>query len=144
MYRKRNKTKTQNDFMSSFSVFSLCFSSAGKGQFLIGIFKTTYIVLVNLQEVAGGKKFLKLLLGAVKFTGYRLIWRTLLCWRFWWETTAPLSFEQYLFQATEYCTFKSVRVPAEGIFPMCQALKSYCISGQNEEQKGSWKLNKLK
>ena len=40
-------------------------------------FKTTYIVLVNLQKVAGGKKFLELLLEAVNFTGYRLIRRTL-------------------------------------------------------------------
>jgi len=32
---------------------------------------------VNLQEVAGGKKFLELLLEAVNFTGYRLIRRTL-------------------------------------------------------------------
>ena len=39
--------------------------------------KTTYIVLVNLQKVAGGKKFLELLLQAVNFTGYRLIRRTL-------------------------------------------------------------------
>ena len=31
------------------------------------IFKTTYIFLVNLQEVAGGKKFLELLLEAVNF-----------------------------------------------------------------------------
>ena len=35
------------------------------------------IVLVNLQEVAGGKKFLELLLEAVNITGYRLIRRTL-------------------------------------------------------------------
>jgi len=41
------------------------------------LFKTTCIVLVNLQKVAGGKKFLELLLGAVNFTGYRLIRRTL-------------------------------------------------------------------
>ena len=33
--------------------------------------------LVNLQEVAGGKKFLELLLEAVNFTGYHLIRRTL-------------------------------------------------------------------
>ena len=58
-------------------MFSLSFSSAGKGQFLPLLFKTTYIVLVNLQEVAGGKKFLALLLEAVNFTGYRLIRRTL-------------------------------------------------------------------
>ena len=32
---------------------------------------------MNLQEVAGGKKFLELLLEAVNFTGYRLIRRTL-------------------------------------------------------------------
>jgi len=32
---------------------------------------------VNLQEVAGGKKFLELSLEAVNFTGYRLIRRTL-------------------------------------------------------------------
>jgi len=32
---------------------------------------------VNLQEVAGGKKFLELLLEAVNFTGYRLIRRSL-------------------------------------------------------------------
>ena len=32
---------------------------------------------MNLQEVAGGKKFLKLLLEAVNFTGYHLIMRTL-------------------------------------------------------------------
>jgi len=31
---------------------------------------------VNLQEVAGGKKFLELLLEAVNFMGYRLIRRT--------------------------------------------------------------------
>jgi len=43
-------------------VFSLSFSSAGKGQFLTGIFKTTYIVLVNHQEVAGSKKCCLLLL----------------------------------------------------------------------------------
>ena len=35
------------------------------------------MVLVNLQEVAGGKKFLELLLVAVNFTGYRLIRKTL-------------------------------------------------------------------
>jgi len=40
-------------------------------------FKTIYIVLVNLQQVAGGKKFLELLLEAVNFTSYRLIRRTL-------------------------------------------------------------------
>jgi len=40
-------------------------------------FKTSYIILVNLQKVAGGKKFLELLLEAVNFIGYRLIWRTL-------------------------------------------------------------------
>ena len=40
-------------------------------------FKTTYIVLVNLQEVAGGKNRLLLLLEAVNFTGYGLIRRTL-------------------------------------------------------------------
>jgi len=33
---------------------------------------------VNLQQVAGGKKFLELSLEAVNFTGYRLIRRTLL------------------------------------------------------------------
>jgi len=33
---------------------------------------------VNLQEVAGGKKFLELSLEAVNFTGYRLIRRTLM------------------------------------------------------------------
>jgi len=59
-------------------VFSLSFSSAGKRQFLTGIFKTTYIVSVNLQEVAGGKKFLELLLEAVNFSDYHLISRTLL------------------------------------------------------------------
>ena len=32
---------------------------------------------MNLQEVAGGKKFSELLLDAVNFTGYRLIKRTL-------------------------------------------------------------------
>ena len=32
---------------------------------------------MNLQEVAGGKKFLELLLEAVNFTAYRLIRRTL-------------------------------------------------------------------
>ena len=42
-------------------------------------FKTTYVVLVNLQKVAGGKKFLELLLEVVNFTGYRLIRRTLYC-----------------------------------------------------------------
>ena len=35
------------------------------------------MLLVNLQEVAGGKKFLELLLEEVNFTGYRLIRRTL-------------------------------------------------------------------
>ena len=40
-------------------------------------FKTTYIVLVNLQKVAGVKKFLELLLEAVNFTSYHLIRRTL-------------------------------------------------------------------
>ena len=45
------------------------------------LFKTTYIVLVNLQEVAGGKKFLELLLEAVNFTGYRLIRRTQYVWQ---------------------------------------------------------------
>jgi len=35
---------------------------------------------VNLQEVAGGKKFLELLLEAANFTGYRLIRRTLRVW----------------------------------------------------------------
>ena len=40
-------------------------------------FKTTYIVLGNLQKVAGGKKFLELLLEAVNFTDHRLIRRTL-------------------------------------------------------------------
>ena len=54
-------------------MFSLSFSSAGKV-----FFETNYIVLVNLQEVAGGKKFLELLLEAVNFTGYLLIRRTLL------------------------------------------------------------------
>ena len=39
--------------------------------------KTTYKVLVNLQKVAGGKKFLELLFEAVNFTGYGLIRRTL-------------------------------------------------------------------
>jgi len=47
-------------------------------------FKTTYIVLVNLQEVAGGKKFSELLLEAVNFTGYRLIRRTLLLGKSGW------------------------------------------------------------
>ena len=61
------------------AVLSLSFGSAGKGQFLTSIFKTTYIVSVNLQEVAGGKKFLELLLEAVNFTGYHLIRRTLYC-----------------------------------------------------------------
>ena len=39
------------------ALFSLSFSSAGKGQFLtsINFFKTTYIDLVNHQEIAGGK-----------------------------------------------------------------------------------------
>ena len=37
----------------------------------------TYIVLVNLQEVARSKKFLELLLQVVNFTGYRLIRRPL-------------------------------------------------------------------
>ena len=32
---------------------------------------------MNLQKVAGGKKFLELVLEAVNFTGYRLIRRTL-------------------------------------------------------------------
>ena len=32
---------------------------------------------MNLQEVAGGKKFLELLLGVKNFTGYRLIRRTM-------------------------------------------------------------------
>jgi len=32
---------------------------------------------VNFQQVAGGKKFLELLLEAVNFTSYRLIRRTL-------------------------------------------------------------------
>ena len=36
-------------------VFSLSFSSAGKGQFLTGIFLKQHIVLANLQEVAGRK-----------------------------------------------------------------------------------------
>ena len=53
-------------------------SSAGKGRFLASFFKTTYIVLVNLQKVAGSKKFLELLLEAVNFTGYCLIRRTLM------------------------------------------------------------------
>ena len=56
----------------------LSLRSAGKGQFLTGIFKTTYIVLVNLQEVAGGKNCCLLLLEVVNFTGYRLIRRTLI------------------------------------------------------------------
>ena len=59
------------------SVFSLRFSSAGKGQFLTSIFKTTYVVLVNLQEVAGPKNCCLLLLEAVNFTSYHLIRRTL-------------------------------------------------------------------
>ena len=60
------------------AVFSLSFSSAGKGQLLTGIFlKQLVIVLVNLQEVAGSKRFLELLLEAVNFTSYRLIRRTL-------------------------------------------------------------------
>ena len=58
-------------------MFSVSFSSAGKGQFLFFFLTTLYIVLVNLQEVAGGKEFLELLLEAVNFTGYRLIRRTL-------------------------------------------------------------------
>ena len=41
-------------------------------------FKTTCIVLGNLQKVAGGKKFLELLLEMVNFTGYRLIRITLI------------------------------------------------------------------
>ena len=41
-------------------------------------FKTTYIVLVNHQEVTGGKNCCLLLLEAVNITGYRLIRRTLL------------------------------------------------------------------
>ena len=40
-------------------------------------FKTTYIVLVNHQEVAGGKNCCLLLLEEVNFNGYRLIRRTL-------------------------------------------------------------------
>ena len=55
----------------SLEVFSLSFSSAGKDQFLTGInfFKTTYTVLANHQEVAGGKNCCLLLLEAVNFTG---------------------------------------------------------------------------
>ena len=61
------------------SVFSLSFSSAGKGQFLTGSFLKQLIwFLVNLQEVAGGKNYFLLLLEAVNFTSYRLIRRTLL------------------------------------------------------------------
>ena len=56
--------------------FSLSFSLAGKGQLRTSIFKTTYIVLVNLQEVAGSKNCSLLLLEAVNFTGYHLIRRT--------------------------------------------------------------------
>ena len=48
-------------------VFSLGFRSAGKGQLLTGIFFKNLIALVNLQEVAGGKKFFKLLLEALNF-----------------------------------------------------------------------------
>ena len=61
-------------------VSSLSFSSAGKGQFLTGItifFETTYIVLVNLQEVSGSKSCCLLLLEVVNFTSYHLIRRTL-------------------------------------------------------------------
>ena len=57
-------------------MFSQSFSSAGKGQFRYFL-KTTYRVRVNLQEVAGGKKFSELLPDAINFTGYRLIRRTL-------------------------------------------------------------------
>ena len=43
--------------IKSNSVFSLSFSSAGKGRFLEPVwFKRTYMVLANLQEVAGGKE----------------------------------------------------------------------------------------
>ena len=60
------------------TVFSLSFSSAGiRDNSWMVFFKTTYIVLVNLQEVAGGKNRLLLLLEAVNFTGYGLIRRTL-------------------------------------------------------------------
>ena len=65
-------------FQGFYTVFSLSLSSAGKEQFWRVFFKTTYIVLVNRQEVAGGKNYCLLLLEAVNFTGYRLIRRTLL------------------------------------------------------------------
>ena len=52
------------------SMVSLSFSSAGKGQFLSGI----YVVLVNLEEVAGSKNCC---FRQENFTGYHLIRRTL-------------------------------------------------------------------
>ena len=60
-------------FCKHYAVSFLSFSSVCKGQFLTGInfFKQSYIVLVNLQEVAGGKKFLELLLEA-NYKFYRL------------------------------------------------------------------------
>ena len=66
-------------FCKHYAVSFLSFSSVCKGQFLTGInfFKQSYIVLVNLQEVAGGKKFLELLLEAINFTSYCLIRITL-------------------------------------------------------------------
>ena len=64
---------------SPVAVFSLSLRSAGIGDNSWPVFfKTTYIVLVNLQEVAGGKNRLLLLLEAVNFTRYRLIRRPLL------------------------------------------------------------------
>ena len=50
--------------LSAFTVFSLSFSLAAKGQFLTGInfFKQVNVVLVNHQEVAGGKNCCLLLL----------------------------------------------------------------------------------
>ena len=53
-----------------YPVFSLSFSSAGKGQFLTGIFKNN---LYSFSKPSRGCRRLELLLEAVNFRGYRLI-----------------------------------------------------------------------
>ena len=71
-------------------------------------FKTTYIVLVNLQQVASGKKFLELSLEAVNFTGCRLIRRTLFLWSFFLDTTLICLFLfVFFFKEFFYLSFSS-------------------------------------
>ena len=71
-------TSEFSDLGWAYPVFSQSLAQQVRDNSWPVFFKTTCIVWVNLQEVAGGKNRLLLLLEAVKFTGYRLIRRTLL------------------------------------------------------------------